>query len=233
MFQKIELQIQKTIDYYKQQGLLQFLKRFFGKLGFEHFSRSLIFLVLDLKDIPDDVEKPYSFHIAAVNDIENDRNFDCGFFAKRQAIYRLQKGHRLFVLKEGTRLVYFQWVEQKNASIWWFDYLPIDLPKNMAYMAAAYTVPEFRNKGIATKLKAEIYYFLKKEGINYLISAIHPKNTINLNIHKKLGFREYQTIQYKRYWHIRYYTVKKANSNESKTFISLFKFPKDIWEIFL
>ena len=107
---KIELQIQKTIDYYKQRGLLQFLKRFFGKLGFEHFSRSLIFIVLDMKDIPGDVKIPYSFHIATIDDIQNEQDhyFQLEYlFTKKEIIDRLKKGHRLFVLKENNKMVYF------------------------------------------------------------------------------------------------------------------------------
>jgi len=70
----------------------RFLKRFFGKLGFEHFSRSLIFLVLDLKDIPDDVKEPYSFHIAPIDDIQNDQDYFEYVFTKGEIIYRLQRG---------------------------------------------------------------------------------------------------------------------------------------------
>jgi GNAT superfamily N-acetyltransferase len=233
MFQEIELQIQKTFDYYKQQGPLQFIKRFFGKLGFEHFNRSLIFLVLDLKDIPDDVERTYSFHIATIDDIQKEQDYNDGFFSKEKATYRLRNGHRLFVLNKNASMVYFLWTEQIEAAVWWFDDLPVHLPQDMVYISGVYTQPEFRNRGIASELKREIFHYLKKEGFNHIIEAVHPANPKALRIDRRLGFREYQTVHYKRYWHIRHYTVQKFNSNERKTFITLFKAPKDIWKTFL
>jgi len=233
MFQKIELQIQKTIDYYKEHGLLEFVKRFFGKLGFEHFSRSLIFLVLDLKDIPDDVKKPYSFHIATLADIQNEQDYNDGFFSKEEAIYRLKIGHHLFVLKKNNKMVYSLWVEQKNAAFWWYNNLPIHMPKNIAYISGIHTLPNFRGQGISFNSKKEIFQYLRDNGVSHIIGAVHSANSTALKLNKRFGYQEYQTINYKRYWHIRCYTVKKANSNESKTFISLFRSPKDIWKTFL
>jgi len=235
MFQKIEFQVQKTIGYYKKHGFIQFAKRFFGKLGFEHFSSSLIFRVSDLKEIPDDVKKPYSFHIATIDDIQNKQDHDFEFeylFTKREIIDRLQKGHRLFVLKENKKMVYFLWIEQKDATIGVWR-MPLNIPKDMVYVAGEFTMPEFRNRGIASKLKKEIFHYLKYEGVKKVIGVVNPVNTIAIEVGKKLGRKSYQTITYKRYWHIRHYTVQKFNSDERKTFVTLFKAPKDIWKTYL
>lgn len=236
MFRKIESQIQKTIDYYKRHGFLQFLKRFFGRLGFEHFSHDLIFIILDLKDFPEDVKKPYRFHLATIDDMKNENDYqdysEYYGFTKREIIDRLQKGNRLFVLKENNKMLYFVWTEQKNAAIGAFR-LPLHIPQDMLYLGSEFTSPEHRGKGIASKLKKEIFHYLKNEGVKKLLAVISPDNTTNLRMDKKLGFQEYQTINYKRYWHIRYYTVQKYNSDECKTFITLFKAPNDIWKTFL
>ena len=233
MFQKIELQIQKTIDYYKHQGLLQFIKHFFNKLGFEHFSRTLIFLVLNLKNIPHDIKEPCDLSIITIDDIEKIRDYNNGVFTKDEAVYRLQKGHTLFFSKESNKMTCSIWIEQQNAAIWWFNNLPLNLPEAAAYMSGLNTSPEYRRKGFASKLKKEVSLHLKKEGVSYLIEGLHPANKPALLMDKKLGFKEYQTIIYKRYWYIRHYTVQRFNSDERKTFITFFKAPKDIWKTYL
>lgn len=235
MFRKIELRIQKARDYYKTKGFLRFSKHFFEKLGFELFSHSLIFLVLDMKDIPNDHKRPYSFHIAAIKDIQNEPdNYSASGYllTKKEIIARLKAGHRLFVFKEENKLVYFLWAEQKNAAVDWFR-LPLHLPVHMAYISGSFTMPDFRKKGIATKIKKEVFDYLKKEGITKLVCVVHPANTKALFIHKKIGFKEYQSVTYQRYWQIRHYSVQKFNSDERKTYITLFKAPKELWQAFL
>jgi len=234
MFQRIEVLKQNTVDYYKQHGLSESIKRFFEKLGFEHFRRTLLFLVLDLKDLPDNVQRPYSFHIETADDIQEEENDNYGLsITKKKARDRLQKGHRLFALKEDSRMAYVLWAELKRADVWWFDNLPIHLPHDAAYISGAYTMPEFRGRGIASKLKKEIFHYLKKEGYKTLFAVVSPINTTAVKINKRLGFRAYQIVRYSRYWHIRHYSVQKYDSDESRAFITLFKAPKDIWKTFL
>lgn len=236
MFRKIELLMDKTIAYYKQYGILQFLKRFFGVLGLVPFSRTIIFIVLDLKDYTYDRKKPYSFHLATIEEMQNEQEYQdymkrCGF-TKKEIIYRLQKGLTLFILKENNKMVYFLWMEKKNAVIKGF-HMPLHLPQEIVYSSGAYTLPDYRGKGIASKIKKEVFHYLKEEGVKKVLGVDMPENTVALRINKKLGYKEYQTVTYKRYWYIRYYTVQKYSSSEYKTFITLFKAPNDLWKTFL
>jgi ribosomal protein S18 acetylase RimI-like enzyme len=226
------MKIANAIHYYKQHGVLSFLKRMFVSFGFEFFDHAVIFMVLDLNDIPDDIKEPYSFYQATVADVQQAEDYNDGWFAKKEALSRLQNGHRLFVFKEKETTIYFLWAETKKVTLNWLA-MDLSIPEDMLYISGAFTLPEFRNRGIASKLKKEIFHFLKKEGIKKLIGVVIPSNTTALLIDKKLGFKEYQTITYKRYGYFRHYKVQKFNSGECKTFITLFKAPKDIWITFL
>lgn len=236
MFRKIDLLMDKTIAYYKHYGVLQLLKRFFGLLGLVPFSRTLIFIILDLTDFTDDVKKPYSFQLATTEDMQNEQKYQdyikrCGF-TKKEIIYRLQKSLPLFILKENSKMVYFLWMEQKNATIKGFS-MPLQLPQDIVYSSGAYTLPDYRGRGIASKIKKEVFHYLKEKGVKKVLAVDLPENTVALRINKKLGYKEYQTVTYKRYWYIRHYNVQKYNSRECKTFITLFKAPKDLWKTFL
>jgi ribosomal protein S18 acetylase RimI-like enzyme len=165
-------------------------------------------------------------------DIEKEQKYNDYWFRKEDAIYRLQNGHRLFVLKENGRIVFFLWAEKKQSTISWFD-LHMHIPQDMIYITGVYTIPEFRNRGIAYKLKREIFHYLKKEGIKNLIEVVDPSNATALKMDKKIGFREYQIVYYKRYWFIRCFCVRKHRSNQQRTFISVFKTPEIIWKAFL
>jgi RimJ/RimL family protein N-acetyltransferase len=222
-----------SLVYLKKEGLLSFLRLTLWRLGFQCFDRSLIFFVRDLDQLADIHDQPYTFSILTLKDIEDAPNYDDGFYSKRRALYRLQKGYRLFVLREGHELAFFTWIETGVARIPWFNHLPLNLPKNIAYMAAVYTAPQFRNRGIATRTKKEIFRYLKEDGYTYIIEVIHPNNSVALKVDKSLGFREYQTIRYRRYWYLKIYNIKKVSSSESKTVISFFRSPKHIWETFL
>jgi GNAT superfamily N-acetyltransferase len=235
MFQKMGVVIDKAIYYYNKHGILQSVKRFFNALGFVTFNRTLIFIILNLKDFPDDVKKPYSFHLATIDDMQNEQDYQAYIqygFTKKKIIYRLQKGLRLFLFKENNKMVYFLWAEQKNAFIHEFG-LPLHIPQDMVYIAGAYTPPDYRGKGIASKYKKEVLHYLKNEGVKNLLGVVLPENTVSLRIHKNLGYQEYQIINYRRYWHIKRYDVQQFNSSEHKTFITIFKAPKDIWKTFL
>ena len=226
------MELVNIIKYVKKHGFLQSLNHVFERLGFVSWNRTLIFLVLKFNDIPNDISGTYSFHIASTDDIEKEEDYYDGWFSKQEAINRVQSGHRLFVLEQGGKLVYYAWIELKTVAIRYFD-LRFDIPDDMVYFTGAYTSPEVRNRGIASKLKNEIFHYLKKEGFNGMIGVVDPLNTTALGINKRLGFSEYQTVSYKRHWHIRRYDVRKANSGEHKTFVSVFKGPKDIWKTFL
>jgi len=231
---KAKLSIANAGNHFKRYGLLSFIKTSFTHLGFQFFDNTLIFFVRDLETLKNSIRQDYSFSAFSVEDIESGRyDYDDGFFNKRKAIYRLKLGHRLYVVKIDNKLASYLWVEQVGATVWWFNDLPVNMPKNMAYISAEYTPPEFRNKGIAPRMQSEILHYLKENGIRRVIAVVHPKNTISLKLQKWLGFRDYQVIRYRRFWLIRYYMITKTDSSESKKVITLFRSPKSIWRTYL
>lgn len=235
MFLDIKNQIDKILDYYKRNSFLSSLKHIFEKLGFEHSSKSLIFMVLNLEDISEVVETPYSFHNTTIADIqdEQDHYFEHKYqFSKREFLYRMKKGHHVYVFKEDNKMVFFLWTEQKGATITVF-HMPLHLPQYTSYISGVFTMPGYRNRGIAHKIMKEVIHYLKEAGFTKLLCVVNPKNNTALNIYNRLGFKKYQIVHYKRFWQVRRYTAEKFNSDERKVFISLFSAPKDIWKTFL
>ena len=233
---RFRLMLLNAKEHYEQKGLFFLFKLLLAKAGFVHLSRTLKIVKLDLREFEAPKSESSVLCLANVDDINNDKEFDVEFFTKRKAIYRLHQGHRLFIVKEGHRIVFAIWVESnKNASFWWLDDLPLCLPKDMAYISGIFTSSDFRTKGIYSKVRDQLYSLLKEEGITTLIGTIHPDNTLSLKIHllKKSGWEEYQTITYERFCHIRRYTVQKYDSPLHKTFVTLFKAPKNIWKTYL
>ncbi len=226
----LRLMLGNASEYYDRFGLTYLFRRFLAKAGFVRFSRRLIVIARDIHDCTHR-EGPLKFELATLEDIENDETLDIGFFDKRRTIYRILRGHRLFIIKENRKIQFALWIEKENAAFWWLD-LPLRLPDDTAYISAIYTAPEMRNKGIYSSVKDQIYPLLRKEGITRLVGTIHPDNTLSLNIHRKFGWKEYQSITYDRLWHIRRYTVQKHDSPERKVFFAVFKPPSNIWSIF-
>lgn len=227
----LKLMAQNAREYYDQKGFLFFLKRAFAKAGFEYFSRTLMIIKRDLKDIDTDPDEPCIFEEATPADIENVDDFNIGFFDKRKTLYRLSKGLKLFVVKQNGKIVFALWAETKNAALWWLD-VPLHLPPDTLYISGIFTAREMRNKGMYTKVKDQLFPRLKKEGITHLIGTIEPRNLLSLDIHRRFGWREYQTITYQRFWHIRRYTVQKSNSGERKIFTTVCRAPRNLWSLY-
>ncbi len=232
--QFMNMQFAKAINFYKQYGLLEFIKRLFHQLGFIIATRSVIFLKIDLNNILTDCNEPYSFLVATADDIQEELDYKDGWFKRERALSSIQNGHRLFVLKENEKMVYFLWADLKSVQIKWLD-IHFSLPEDVAYITGVYTLPEYRNRGIGYKLKKEMIQYLKKEGFNYLIEIVDPTNTTALKIDKRLGFKEYQSVHYKRYWFLKYYCVNKYNSDQQKRFFGVTgrKSQNIIWKAFL
>jgi len=231
----VKTKLQNAISYYQRHGMSNFIKRIFVGIGFKWFTRTLIFLKLDMSNLSEKCDKTqqWSFKIVNSDEIIAEANYDDGFFNKAKALQRISSGHRLFALEEGGREVFFLWVEKRKASVWWFDDLPLWLPANYAYISGVYTFPDFRKRGIASRMKREIFTYLREvEGVNCLIEVVHPNNHVALKMDEALGFRKYQIVTYRRYWHIRHYSVTDAKFNQKKTIIRVFSAPRDVWKIF-
>ncbi|MEN6433533.1 MAG: GNAT family N-acetyltransferase [Smithella sp.] len=193
-----------------------------------------MFVILNLQDMPDDAVTPYIFQVLTIDDIKKSSDSNYGFYTTKEVICRLIKGHRLFAYidNEKNRPAYYSWVEQKNARIDLFR-MPLKLPVDMVYHSGEYTRSEYRNQGIASRIKKDIFRYMKNTGIRYILGVIEHDNLIARKISKKIGYKEYQIVNYRRYWQIRHYTIHQCNSDECKSFITLFKAPKDLWKTFL
>ena len=230
----MKMKFAHAVSFYKQYGLLAFLKRLLEpeQFGFKIFTGSLSFLKIDLNNMETDCNEPCSFFIVTVDDIQKEPDYNYGWFYREKIISRINKGDRLFVLKENEKMVSFIWVEMKSVHLERYD-LYFNIPKDMAYLSGVYTLPEYRNRGFAYKLKKGLMQYLKKEGFNHLLETVVPSNTTALNIDKKLGFKEYQRFHYKRYWFWKQYIVNKYDPYQQKKFVTVLKSPDIIWKAFL
>lgn len=220
------------INHYKQYGFWDCVKRVFNRLGFVYYNRNLLFFHMELTNTTDEFIEPYTFHVATIDDIQKEQNYYDGLYTKEHAIQLLQNGNRLLLLKVNEKIATYQWLEFKKVKIKWLD-LHFDIPKYFAYYKSTYTIPELRGTGLGLKTNNKVLHSLKKEGFNHLVNAIDPTNTASIKLCAKVGFKEYQRVHYRRYCHLRYYHVIKANSQCSKKFITLFKSPKNLWKIYL
>jgi len=218
--------LQNAAQYLRQYGLLLFLKRLFNL-----FHRVVIFESMNLDNYTYNFDGLYSFMVATVDDIEKEKDYNDYWYGKKEAMRRIQDGHCLFFLKEDNRMIFFMWGEKKP-TINWLD-LHFQMPPDFIYLTGVYTVPECRNRGIAAKIKKEVFHYLKRQGVKHIIGIVDPSNTTVLKMDYQEGWREYQRFHYKRFWFLKYYCVHKYKSEQRKRFITLFKAPKDIWKTFL
>lgn len=79
----------------------------------------------------------------------------------------------------------------------------------------------------------KLLYQLKNAGKDRVLTVVHPRNGFSLRMQRSLGFDDYQVIRYRRFWYLRYYTINKAHSSQSKTIITIFRSPTHIWRAYL
>lgn len=225
------MRFEAVTTFYRKHGVSALWKRCLETMGAYFCDRSLIFVCLDLRNIPLNGSGPHPFVLATADEVREEPDYNDGWYQKSDAISRLNKGHRLFVMKKNERMVYSLWAETHDVRIRWLD-LRFDLPKRIVYCTASHTIPQFRNKGIARQLDAQIAQYFKHEGFLCVIGVVDPANMASRAVNKKLGVREYQIVRYTRYGFIKRYRVNKMDSEEQKTFIALFESPDRLWETF-
>jgi GNAT superfamily N-acetyltransferase len=229
------MKLEKAINFYKQHGFLPFLKRIAEAQGLKFFKRSVIFYYKNYSSIPDDICEEYSFIIPTVEDIEKEPNYEDIWFSKEKTIERLKNGYNLFSYKKHGRMVYFLWSEHKNIEIRWLDYR-FQIPNDVTYMTGEYVLPEYRRKGMASKVSLEVDHYLKNQGYKLQFSIKDPKNVPAVQVSIKLGplgSKPYQIVNYLRIGFLRYYRVQKFDSKKGVAFFSFFKTPEHLWRIFL
>ena len=70
MLRKIEIIIQNAVQYYRVNSLHRFLIQVLAKIGFQYRNDSLVFLMLDLNNIPDEPEPSFFLHILSSDEIK-------------------------------------------------------------------------------------------------------------------------------------------------------------------
>lgn len=229
----IRFKAYKTRNYCRNYGLWKSILHFFECLGFTFKNLELVLFEINIDDTSFTQKNENTIDLARVEkeDIENAKEYLDEWFSRDNALKRLEKGHLLFVVKDGDKMIFYQWVELKEVSIPFID-LSFSIPDDKAYMAYIYTVPDYRGKGIASKAKPFILKHLQENGYRKVFLAIAPDNLPSIRVNKKAGFKEYQTVLYRRFLFLKYYCVTDYNTNLRKVSLSIRGTDQHLWKIF-
>jgi ribosomal protein S18 acetylase RimI-like enzyme len=157
---------------------------------------------------------------------------DDKWMKKDLAVRWLREAHcELLALKSKNRIVAYNWFWFSSMRVQFLD-LVLALPDNTAYLSALYTMPEFRGKKIASHLKGFVLQYLYEHGYKHVFLIIEPENVASQKTNNKFGFREYQTVLFRRFIFIRYYRLKDCTTNKAKIFWSIMGKGLELWKIF-
>lgn len=76
----------------------------------------------------------------------------------------------------------------------YYDILNISKSKSICELGGFLVLPEYRNKGIMTKLSEMSCELVNELNFDYIISTVHPENIASNKIVQKLGFELYDTL---------------------------------------
>lgn len=201
------------------------------RLGFVLSTRSLVFLKLDVAALPPgDVSEP-AMHSISVADVRAQPLFSDGFYSREKTLDRLAQGHELFAIKHDGANACFGWMEQSRIEIKWTR-LHFDMPRDVVYLGGLYTVPEMRGCGLASRMWLTLGQRCKNQGARHLLVTIDPLNTPSRQLHRKLGFSEYQIVHFKRFAFFNYYRVQDTQSRVCRRWVTLFGCPPELWKTF-
>ncbi len=231
-------------EYYEAYGfwksVLHFFKRLAEHMGFRFYTKKLIFFELDLQknflalSNADNVD----FVKIKPQELEFVEEYHDGWFDREKALQRLEQGHLLFVMKDQQNIAFFQWIELHRTKIPSIDLFSITLPEKTACMAYIFTKAEYRGRGFASKAKPLVLHYLQEQGYLSIFLVIAPENSISQQVNKKVGFKEYQIVTYRKFLFrnsvfFKYYVVKDWTSWRRKVSWSNKKAVQDeIWKAF-
>ncbi|MBC2717014.1 MAG: hypothetical protein HF978_17050 [Desulfobacteraceae bacterium] len=95
-------------------------------------------------------------------------------FSEEDLLKRLNKGQKCLGLKKGSEIIAFTWCNFKELTFKWHR---TPLNKNEVFMFDAYTLVDYRGKGIAPFLRYHCYKELEKLGMSNLYSYTDYFNT--------------------------------------------------------
>lgn len=105
-------------------------------------------------------------------------------FSEEFLIQRLKDGHQCLGLKKDNNLAAFTWCNLREATL---KYNLFSLNKDEAYLFDAYTLMDFRGKGVAPFLRYHLYTELQKLSRTKLYSYSDYFNTSAVRFKQKLG----------------------------------------------
>ena len=175
---------------------------------------------------------PAAFYARGKDDIENEKEYFDGWYDRRMAIKQLEKGDVLLTYKFNGVMIFFQWLVFERVYIRAVN-LSFSIPDSTAYMAYTYTLPEHRRMKVASMAKARALKYLRGLGYKKAFILVKPENEPSIKVNRNAGFREYQTLYYRRFFlFLQYYLVKDCASDREKVFWGIGKTDKEIWSTF-
>lgn len=232
----IQAKMQRVREYYEKNGLWKLVFYLFSRIGII-IKREYIFFENNLQDIIPYKKNNSNFDLDFVwvkkKDFEHfDFPSEDGWITKNRAFRRLtERNCILLALTNGNKIVCYIWCELTMAHIPILGLL-VSIPDKTAYSLAMYTASEFRGKGLASKLKLLQLQFLKKHGYSRVFLVITPNNLASQKVNKKFGFKEYQTVIYRRILFLKYYCVKDYDTNKRKRFLYIKGIDLKLWKHF-
>lgn len=233
VFRFIQTEIDKTRNFYREFGLWKTILRFLENIGV--FKRRVFtFLEMELKDSVSVQEQDHGIHLvrAGKEDLEKVGPYLYEWFEKEEALRRLDAGNVLLVVKDGEKMVFYQWFDMsRKIDLPYLD-LPFSMPDGTVYMVHMFTEPAYRGKGIATRAKPLIFKYMQENGIRKLLSIIASSHEESLHINRKVGLIEYQIVNYLRFLFLKYYCVKDLHTDSRKVFWGSGRASQELWRTF-
>lgn len=119
---------------------------------------------------------------------------------------RVSNGDRCFVAKYDNKVIYAMWVAFGKC----YSFLlsrEYPLATDECYMYSAYTLPEFRGKGLHPSVNTQLFILLNKWGITRITFFIEPNNLSAMRLPEKLGYSRsgitgyFEIFGIRRYFH--------------------------------
>jgi RimJ/RimL family protein N-acetyltransferase len=195
--------------------------------------RVFIFFELELKNYISVPE--YNHHIDLIRvrkeDLEKVGDYLYEWYEIEKALKHLKVGNVLFTVKDGDRMIYYEWTEFKKVDLPYLD-LSFFIPDDTAHNGYNYTEPEYRRKGIASRAKLQTLKYQQENGIQKAFCIIPPDNGESLKFNKKFGFKEYQIVSYWKLLFLKYYCVKDYHTSSQKVFWGSGRTTQELWKTF-
>ncbi len=112
-------------------------------------------------------------------------------FSEEFLLQRLKDGHKCLGLKKDNNLAAFTWSNFKEATLKYNRFL---LKKNEAYLFDAYTLMDYRGKGLAPFLRYHLYMELEKLDITKFYSYSDYFNTSAVRFKLKLNAKKIKLL---------------------------------------